>query len=73
MFSTVCLCIILIFHNVHTFTVGVTPMNNREMIVHSRESTPLPHYNIETTPQWTCFDQVLCEMMEWWPWQKLYS
>ena len=72
MFSTVCLCIILVFRNVSTFTVGVSPTYNQEMFTHnsptynqemfthSIETTPLPNHSNETTPRWTCFGQVLC-------------
>lgn len=58
------------FPDVHAFTIGVVPMYNREMIANNHRPTSPPHHDIETTPRWTCFGEVLCEMMEWWPWQK---
>lgn len=45
-------------------------MYNRKMIANNHRTTSPPHHHIETTPRWTCFGEVLCEMMEWWPWQK---
>ena len=48
--------IILIMCSADAFTIGVEQLPNSRAII--------------TTPKWDCFGQVLCQMLEWWPWEK---
>lgn len=47
--------ILLVLRSTHAFTIGVKQP---------------PTYVTEKTFDWDCFGQILCEMIDWWPWQK---